>query len=90
MTKKKMEILAEFLEAKSEVFGYYLEDYRVNRESNDALTKSEIAMATVYEISKAMGIDNAYMIKEAGIRKGKEIFNAGNAGRQTVTTTESQ
>jgi hypothetical protein len=87
MTKKEMEMLAEILEAKSEVFGYYLEEYRVNRESNDALTKSEIAMATVYEISKSMGIDNSYMIKEAGIKRGKEIYNAG---RQTVTSNDRQ
>lgn len=74
MTKKEIEKLAEILDDKSEVFGYYAAEYRINRESTDALIRSEVAMATAYEILKSLGVDNVYMIKEAGIKKGKEKF----------------
>lgn len=69
-----MEILTERLDEKAEVFGYYAEGYRFTRKTSEALIRSEVAMTTAYEIFKAMGLDNAHIIKEAGINRGKEIY----------------
>ena len=76
MTKNELGLLAESLEYAAEVFGYYVEEYRRRKDTSvkDSLTRSEVTMATTYDIAKILGIENAYKIKEVGIKKGKEKF----------------
>ena len=76
MTKNELERLAESLEQAAEVFGYYVEEYRCCKDVSvkDALTRSEVAMGTTYDIAIMLGIENAYEIKETGIKQGQGKF----------------
>ena len=76
MTRNERELLAEQLECAAEVFSYYVEKdfYCKDSSIKESRIRAEVAMATIYNIAKMLGIENAYKIKEAGIKQGKEKY----------------
>lgn len=76
MTKNELQLLAESLEQAAEVFGYYAEEdfYCKDSSVKESKIRAEVAMGTTFDIAKILGINNAYEIKEIGIKKGKEKY----------------